>query len=312
MKQEEKINKPKNDVIFKNLFSKVGNEDLLKEFLEEILGIKIKKIEIQKEVELNKNHTKEKVGRLDLRVKINENAIVVIEMQLQDKCKMRKRAMYYASKIMASSLEVGQTYEQIKDMYVISILDYNMLETEEYNTDTIIVDSKYRKYIVIDGIKFYFIEFPKFREQVRKPKTKLEEWLTFIDYENREMVKMAIAQNKLVEKAQKEYEYLTGDEATKRWQFLREKAILDERAAYINGKTRGNEEGKIAGRKEGKKAGRKEGERVGRKKGEKIAKIETAKAMMKDKVKRELIEKYTGLDKKELEKIFEKEKFAIL
>ena len=304
MEQEEKINKPKNDVIFKNLFSKVGNEDLLKEFLEEILGIKIKKIEIQKEVELNKSHTKEKVGRLDLRVKINKNAIVVIEMQIQDKCKMDKRAMYYASKIMASSLEVGETYNRIKNMYVISILDYNMLETDEYSTDTVIVDSKYRKYIVIDGIKYYFIELPKFREQVKVPKTKLEEWLTFIDYENREMVNMAIAQNKLLEKAQKEYEYLTGDEATKRWQFLREKAILDERAAYINGKTRGNEEGKIAGRKEG--------ERVGRKKGEKIAKIETAKAMMKDKVKRELIEKYTGLDKKELEKIFEKEKFAIL
>ena len=293
MEQEEKINKPKSDVIFKNLFSKGGNEDLLKEFLEEILRIKIKKIEIQKEVELNKSHTKEKVGRLDLRVKINENAIVVIEMQLQDKCKMRKRAMYYASKIMASSLEVGQTYEQIKDMYVISILDYNMLETEEYNTDTVIVDSKYRKYIVIDGIKFYFIELPKFREQVKVPKIKLEEWLTFIDYENREMVKMAIAQNKLVEKAQKEYEYLTGDEATKRWQFLREKAILDERAAYINGKTRGKEEGEITGKI------------VGMREGKKIAKIETAKEMIKNKVSQEIIEKCTGLNKKELEKIYE-------
>ena len=296
MKQKEKTNKPKDDVIFKNLFSKAGNEDLLKEFLEEILGIKINKIEIQKEVELNKSHTKEKVGRLDLRVKINENEIVVIEMQLQDKCKMDKRAMYYASKIMAGSLEVGQTYNQIKNMYVISILNYNMLETEEYNTDTVIVDSKYRKYIVIDGIKFNFIELPKFREQVKVPKTKLEEWLTFIDYEDMEMVKMAIAQNKLVEKAQKEYEYLTGDEATKRWQFLREKAILDERAAYINGKTRGEEEGeargKIIGEKHGKIIGKRE------------EKIETAKAMMKDKVKRELIEKYTGLDRKELEEIY--------
>ena len=204
-------------------------------------------------------------------IKIDENIIVIIEMQLEDKCKMDKRAIYYASKIMASSLESGQTYNQIKNMYVISILDYNMLETEEYNTDTVIVDSKYRKYVVIDGIKFYFIELPKFREQIRKPKTKLEEWLTFIDYENREMVKMAIAQNKLVEKAQKEYEYLTGDEATKRWKFLREKAILDERAAFINGKK------------------------------------ETAKAMIKDKVKRELIEKYTGLDRKELEEIYKKE-----
>ena len=289
MEQEEKINKPKSDVIFKNLFSKIGNEDLLKEFLEEILRIKIKKIEIQKEVEVSKSHEKEKCGRLDLRVKINENAIVVIEMQLQDKCKMDKRAMYYAGKIIGNSLEVGQTYNQIKDIYVISILDYNMLETEEYNTDTVIVDSKYRKYVVIDGIKFYFIELPKFREQVRKPKTKLEEWLTFIDYENREMVKMAIKKNKLVEKAQKEYEYLTGDEATKRWQFLREKAILDERAAYINGKTCGKEEGKIVGMREGKK----------------IAKIETAKEMIKNKVSREIIEKCTGLNKKELEKIYE-------
>ena len=294
MGQEEKSNKPKNDVIFKNLFSKVGNEDLLKEFLEEILGIKIKKIEIQKEVELNKSHTKEKVGRLDLRVKINENIIVVIEMQLEDKCKMNKRAMYYAGKIMGNSLEVGQTYNQIKDMYVISILNYNMLETEEYNTDTVIVDSKYRKYIVIDGIKFYFIELPKFREQVKVPKTKLEEWLTFIDYENMEMVNMAIAQNKLVEKAQKEYEYLTGDEATKRWQFLREKAILDERAAYINGKTKGKEEGKIVGRKEGKK----------------IAKIETAKAMLKDKVNIEIIEKYTDISQKELRKLLKSEELV--
>ncbi len=294
MGQEEKSNKPKNDVIFKNLFSKVGNEDLLKEFLEEIVGIKIKKIEIQKEVELNKSHTKEKVGRLDLRVKINENIIVIIEMQLEDKCKMNKRAMYYAGKIMGNSLEVGQTYNQIKDMYVISILNYNMLETEEYNTDTVIVDSKYRKYIVIDGIKFYFIELPKFREQVKVPKTKLEEWLTFIDYENMEMVNMAIAQNKLVEKAQKEYEYLTGDEATKRWQFLREKAILDERAAYINGKTKGKEEGKIVGRKEGKK----------------IAKIETAKAMLKDKVNIEIIEKYTDISQKELRKLLKSEELV--
>ena len=300
MEQEEKTNKPKNDVIFKNLFSKAGNEDLLKEFLEEILGIKINKIEIQKEVEVSKSHEKEKCGRLDLRVKIDENIIVIIEMQLEDKCKMDKRAMYYASKIMASSLESGQTYNQIKNMYVISILDYNMLETEEYNTDTVIVDSKYRKYVVIDGIKFYFIELPKFREQVKVPKTKLEEWLTFIDYEDREMVNMAIAQNKLVAKAQKEYEYLTGDEATKRWQFLREKAILDERAAYINGKTRGKEEGEIVGEARGKIIGEKRGKIIGEREG----RIKTAIEMLKNNISKDLIEKCTGLNAKELDEVF--------
>ena len=91
---------------------------------------------------------------------------------------------------------------------------------------------------------------------------------------------MAIAQNKLVEKAQKEYEYLTGDEATKRWQFLREKAILDERAAYINGKTRGKEEGEAHGR------------------------IKIATEMMKNNINIDIIVKCTGLNKKELEKLF--------
>ena len=50
---------------------------------------------------------------------------------------------------------------------------------------------------------------------------------------------MAIAQNKLVEKAEKEYEYLTGDEATRRWQELREKAERDEISAYDTGKSDG-------------------------------------------------------------------------
>ena len=61
----------------------------------------------------------------------------------------------------------------------------------------------------------------------------------FIDYEKEEMIDMAIAQNKLVAKAEKEYEYLTGDEATRRWQELREKAERDEISAYDTGKSDG-------------------------------------------------------------------------
>ena len=54
-----------------------------------------------------------------------------------------------------------------------------------------------------------------------------------------EMIDMVIAQNKLIEKAEKEYEYLTGDEATRRWQELREKAERDEISAYDTGKSDG-------------------------------------------------------------------------
>ena len=271
--------KSKNDVIFKNLFSKNGNEEMLAEIIEKVIKIKVEEIEVEKEVELSKMHINEKYGKLDLKVIVNKNIMIIIEMQRTDNCNMSKRALFYAGKILASK----ETYDNIKDIYFISILNYNILETEEYSTDTVIVDSKYRKYIIIEGIKFYFIELPKFREQVKEPKTKLEQWLAFIDYESEEMVNMAIARNKLVAKAQKDYEYLTGDAATRRLEELREKAIYDEYFAYERGEEKGEARGKIIGEKQGK--------------------IKTAIEMMKDDVKLEIIEKYTGLTKKELEEL---------
>ena len=286
MAKQENL-KPKNDVIFKNLFSKNGNEEMLAEIIEEGLKIKVEEIEVEKEVELSKMHVNEKYGRLDLRVIVNKNIMVIIEMQRTDNCNMTKRALFYAGKILGSSLKSKETYDNIKDIYMINILNYNILETEEYSTDTVIVDSKYRKYIIIEGIKFYFIELPKFREQVKDPKTKLEQWLAFIDYESEEMVNMAIARNKLVEKAQKDYEYLTGDAATRRLEELREKAIYDEYFAYERGEEVGMEKGIIRGETRGIKRG----------------KIETAIEMIKDNVKLETIAKYTGLNEKELEEL---------
>ena len=280
--------KPKNDIIFKNLFSKVGNEDMLKELLEEITKIEIKEIEVQKEVELSQMNTKEKYGKLDLRVIINKNTIAIIEMQMEDNCNMKKRAMYYAGKVIGSSLNTKETYNKIKDIHVISILNYNMTKLRKYYSDTVTVDSEYRHYEIIDGIKYHFLELPKFREQIQIPETKLEQWLAFIDYENREMVKMAIEKNELVKKAQKDYEYLTGDAATRRLQELREKAILDENSAYETGKIRGKEEG----------------ERIGEKRGEKQGLKRAAMAMIKNNEKRETIIKYTGLSEKELDKLF--------
>ena len=287
--------KPKNDIIFKNLFSKVGNEDMLKELLEKIIKIKIKEIEVQKEVELSKMKKEEKYGKLDLRVIINKNAIVIIEMQLKDTYNMEKRAMYYAGKVIGNSLKIKETYDKIKDIYVISILNYEMTRLKKYCSDTVTVENEYRNYEMIKGIKYFFIELPKFRKQIQVPETKLEQWLAFIDYEDREMIKMAVEKNELVKKAQKDYEYLTGDEATRRLQELREKAILDENSAYATGVKRGEERGRM----EGEARGEERGKAIGRIE----EKIEIAMAMLKNNVKREIIQKYTGLNDEELDKI---------
>ena len=103
---------------------------------------------------------------------------------------------------------------------------------------------------------------------------------------------MAIEKNELVKKAQKDYEYLTGDAATRRLQELREKAILDENSAYATGKKRGIKEGEVRGEARGEARGKRQ------------EKIKIAIEMMKNNIKKEVIEKCTGLDKEELNKLF--------
>ena len=87
--------------------------------------------------------------------------------------------------------------------------------------------------------------------------------------------------NKYVKKAEKELEYLSGDEETRRLAELREKAIRDEKALYNTGI------------REGKELGREEGERKN--------KIEVISRMLKDNMDIELIKKYANATDEEIE-----------
>ena len=287
----EKI--PQNDVIFKNLFSAKRNEDLLVDFLESILQIKIDKIESQKEVEPEIHNIEEKQGRLDIKATVNDELIVDVEMQNTDYKDTEKRAVFYAGCLIRDCIKPKEDYQNIKDIAVIWILDYELEnENKEYFTRTKTVEDKYCKYEIIRGVKYYFIELPKFRRMVtNKLKTNLENWLAFIDYKRKDLMEMAMNQNEKIRRANEEYEYLTGDEAVKRREELRNKALRDEAAARRCGREEGEEAGIVIGRA------------LGKKDGEIKAKMETAKNMLKDKIDKKSVIKYTGLSLKEVEKL---------
>lgn len=72
---------PKTDFVFKYIFSKRGNEPILKDFLSSIVSIPITKITTQPDVSLIKNKNADKLGILDLIRYINENTIISLEVQ---------------------------------------------------------------------------------------------------------------------------------------------------------------------------------------------------------------------------------------
>ena len=273
----EKIYNLKNDIIFQTFFARKGNEEFLIDFLNALLKTNIKSIEIREEVNLERLSREEKGGRLDLQATLEDGTIVSIEMQLKNEYNFEERTTLYAGKVISRETERGTDYEDIKQIIMINILGFNMLDVEDYISETAIVLDKHRDYEVLTGIKLYFIELPKFRKQNPDMNEKINQWLAFIDDNNKELIDMAENKNETLKKARIEMNYLTGDAEVRRLAELREKWEMD-RVSAINHATR-----------------------VGMEKGLEKGIIKTAQNLIKMPI--EQIAKATGLSEEEIEKI---------
>ena len=113
-----------NDYIFKKIFSKKGNESILKDFLIAILEIPIEKVEVQAEVTLEKELEENKLGRLDILAVLNDDTIVNIEIQVLNPNNFIERTLYYWSGIYYNNLKSGEKYNRAKKTIAINILYY--------------------------------------------------------------------------------------------------------------------------------------------------------------------------------------------
>ena len=273
----------KNDIIFTAFFARKGNEEFLIDFLQSILKIEIKKIKIREEVNLEKLSVGEKGGRLDIQAELNEGTIVNIEMQMKNLHNIENRTTLYGAKVLAREEARRKNYNDIKNVIMINILNYELTGFEEYISETVVVLDKHREYEIIKGMKWYFIELPKFRKAHPNMDEKLNQWLAFIDDNDWGKIKMAEKKNKTLEKARKEMTYLTGDEEIRRLAELREKWEMDWNSSMDYSKKEGIKEGVTEGRKK--------------------ERLENAKKMKEEKIPTETIMKITGLTKEEVEKL---------
>ena len=117
-----------------------------------------------------------------------------------------------------------------------------MLGFEEYISETEIVLKEHREYEMLKNMKWYFIEIPKFRNSQVDMDDKLNQWLAFIDDYKGERAKMAEEKNDVIKKAKVEMNYLTGEEAERRLQWLREKWEMDYNSDMGQARREGREE----------------------------------------------------------------------
>ena len=287
--------KPTNDIIFKRLFGKKGNERIVKDFLEGVLDTKIEKVELGKETQLLPDKIDEKIGILDVRVTLENSTSVDIEMQNINYGNITKRVTYYLNQLYTSELSRGKNYTQLNKAIVIAILNFDYFEDiEEYHTVWKITE-QHNKDKTLEEQEIHFVEIPKFLKSKIDVERKLDQWMLFIDYSRRELLKMAEEKNNMIREASAEYEYLTGDEEVQRLAFLRRKFELD----YNSGMQCAEDRGIEKGRKEGIEKGRKEGKEEGKKANQ----LEVAKKLKEKGAEVDFIVEITGLSKEEIERL---------
>ena len=292
------------DYVFKRVFAYKGNEDVLADFLESILNVKIEKLEV-KNPEMMKNSREEKLGVLDIKVETKEN-IIDLEMQLEDEENIEEREATYMGKLLSEQLEVGDEYKKLKKSVVIFITNFNKYETNTYhniakmrfekiNKDEY-VDMGYKEEEQIGNkyIEFHVIELPKFIKKNPGVEKRLEQWLWLI-VGRKEKVEMAVKENKNVKKADKVLERISKDPKERE----RYEAILKAEFNQKISNQKFMDKGIIEGEARGKIIGREEGMKEGRKEGEKQKQIEIAKKMLNKNKPIEEIMEFTGLTKEE-------------
>ena len=280
MKNKKETNKVEilplsNDYVFKRIFSKGGNERILKSLLEAILEIKIQKIEI-KNPEIPKESLKEKLSILDIKAEINDNIMLDIEMQVGNTTAIDKRLVVYSSKLVAGDIKVSEKYPDAKNTIVICITTDNILKRNAYlsiaklkfekTQEKRYAEMGYEKEdeYLTDMISYYIIELTKFKENKPRTGDLLEKWLLVIGGDE-EMMKKCKKEEGEIKEAIEQLEEMSADEKEREIYEIRERSRLVYNTEMYEARRKGLEEGEERGKRIGEKIRRRTWEKNRRK-----------------------------------------------
>lgn len=241
--------KPKVDFAFKEI---MAEEKARIGFLSAVL--KIKPEDIKNTQILNTNLRKEqeddKQGILDVRLLMNDNIEIDIEIQLSALKVWADRSLFYLSKMYVDHISSGQDYKVFKKCVSISILDFDLFrgETEFYSCFHIREDT--RHFIYTDKMEFHVIELTKLSEKLREDCRDIELWARFINAERREEFDMLAQKDQYIASAYQHLQVISQDKEKRLEYEARQKAILDYNQMMREAEERGEKRGEERGREQ--------------------------------------------------------------
>lgn len=163
--------------ILRKILNKKENIEIIKDFIESILDIKIEEIEINPYLKNKERYLpkEENFGIVDVRIKTDENEEINVGIQFIDGIYIQTKMLMYYAQIHLNQLEFNNEREFAKTI-TINILDFPYFSSQEY-LKTIKIKSN-ETYINVEELEFYVIELPKFI--YKNNMNKKEEWVTYL------------------------------------------------------------------------------------------------------------------------------------
>ena len=198
---------PKADLTFKKIFS--NHPDLLISLLNALLPLsedqRIQSIEYLP-AELIPIDPIHKDTIVDVRCRNIEGRQFVVEMQMAWTDAFKQRVLFNASKAYVSQAGMGYRYEDLQPVYSLNLVNdiFEKDIDECIHNYSIVHDKHTRK--VIDGLRFTFIELPKFQPHTMREKRMTILWLRFLTEinDNTKEVPAELMENPEISKALEE------------------------------------------------------------------------------------------------------------
>jgi len=309
---------PKADVLFKLVFGE--HEDLLMSLLNALLPLdadgQIESLEYLTPQMVPENPAK-KNSIVDVRCKDRQGRIFIVEMQMHWNEEFRQRVILNASKAVVRQLDQGEDYTLIQPVYSLNLVNDKCFDLgdDEFYHDYAIVNLAHSDRI-IKGLRFVFVELPKFKPQSILEKKMAVLWLRFLTEvsEKSDEVPAELLENAETSKALGIIERSAMNEAQlyayeRFWD-----AVVNERVLINGGYKKGHEEGLAEGHEKGRAEGLAEGRAEGLAEGEAIGmakererskarQLETARCLKAAGLAVSLISQSTGLSVEEIERL---------
>ncbi|WP_293332443.1 Rpn family recombination-promoting nuclease/putative transposase [Microcoleus sp. CAWBG58] len=176
---------PKTDYAFKKIFGSSESTDILISFLNALVyegNPTIEDLEI-----INPNLPPKVEGLkdtyLDVKAKLRDGTLVIIEMQVINVQSFGKRVLYNAAKTYAFQLQAGEGYRMLKPVIALTITDFEMFPKSE-NLISRFVYKEVKTNLIYpeNDVELVFVELPKFAKKEQELETLADKWIYFMKY----------------------------------------------------------------------------------------------------------------------------------